>query len=100
MADTVTGKYLYFDSTNEVITQWVNIQLIMWVSSAARRIVDDNDFLLQDGEGTPIFGKRAEQEYHSFVHWYGPEGLTLHGIDIQTLDGGVVWIVLKDEIRT
>ena len=101
MADVVTGRFLYFDSTNEVITQLVRVQGIFWTSSeeSSRDIAADDDFLLLDAEGISVIGKRAEAVGDGLEVWFGLEGLPIKGLDVDVLDGGVVYIILKDDIK-
>ena len=102
MADTVTGRFLYFDSTNEVITQFVKMQSLYWVSNddTNRDIAAADVFLLKDADGNEVFGKVAEAAGDGLELDFGYQGFPIQGIDIETLDGGVVWIILKDEITS
>ena len=97
MANSLYGNPIYLDSTTGATKAgMVIIQAIIWVSSegAGLDIAIDDDFLLSDGNGNKIAGKRAKTAGDD-LHISFPNGFQANGITLTTMDGGVCYLYLK-----
>ena len=95
MANKLTGHVLYSDAAAALTTKQCRVIGIFWIADQTENkdIAADDDFLLSDGNGDRIIGKRASFIGDDLGVTYGP-GLPCKGVTITTMDGGVcyVWI--------
>jgi len=97
MANSLYTNPVYFDSTSGAsLTGKVVITAVVWVSDSGTNldIAADDDFLLSDGNGMKIIGKRAESAGDDlYIPFWG--GLPVNGVTLTTMDGGVCYVYLK-----
>ncbi len=95
MANSISGKVLYFDSTTGASVAGLHrIVGVFWTSDEGTNldIAADDDFLLIDSNSKVILGKRAEAAGDGLEVAFGFPGFPVDGITISKLDGGVCQI--------
>lgn len=87
----------YFDTTvGASITGIVKVIAIYWVSdqTSGKDIAADDDFLVSDGSGHRIIGKRAEDVGDDMGIVF-PQPFVTNGLVITTMDGGVCYVYVQ-----
>lgn len=95
MANNLVPNPKFVDTAATVFAtgERVHLRSIAWLSDQASGsdIAADDDFLLSDGGGNRIIGKRAEAVGDGLIFEF-PDGYIVNGLVVTTLDGGVVYI--------
>ena len=102
MGNLKTGKYLYFDTTTSAsVTGWHRILGVYWVSYTGTNldIAAADVFLLSDSNGLKIAAKMAEAVGDGLEISFPPPGRQVDGIVITTMDGGVCFVHLEDQVH-
>lgn len=87
----------YFDTTSgATLTGIVKVIAIYWVSDQTtdKDIAADDDFLVSDGNGHRIIGKRAEATGDDLGIVF-PQPFVSNGLVITTMDGGVCYVFVQ-----
>ena len=94
MANSLSTNPIFLDAVaSSEITGKVKIIGIVWASDegSGDDIAADDDFLITDSAAKRIIGKRASFAGDDLGISF-PGGLTVNGIKLTVLDGGVVYI--------
>ena len=102
MANKIDGDRWVFSATTtaeeeETLSGFYQLLGIFWTSdeSTGNDIAADDDFLLTDGDGLRIAGKRAESAGDDFGVVISYPGLPVKGIKVKKSDGGILTIWRK-----
>jgi len=89
--DTAMNPYYFDTTTGASVDKKMKIVAILWTSNSGGSldIAADDDFVLQDSNGSVIASKRAEAAGDGLELSFGFPGLWVDGISVTTMDGGV-----------
>lgn len=90
-----SGQVIYFTAADQETTTSFRVRAVLWTSNEGTNldIAADDDFLLENGDGTVIVGKRAEATGDGMEISFGDKGITVSGLKVEELDGGVVYVI-------
>ena len=88
------GNVIYFAAADQETTTKFRIRAVVWSSNEGSNldIAADDDFLLEDADGSVIVGKRAEPAGAGLTVYFGERGVVASGLKVEELDGGVVFV--------
>lgn len=91
------GGVIKFTAKDQVTTTPFLITAIAWVSDEGSNldIAADDDLLIADGSSTEIIYSRRAEAVGDNPILVIPDGISVNGISITTMDGGVVYIYGK-----
>ncbi len=89
------GNVIYFNAADQETGTSFRVRTVVWTSDEATNadIAADDDFLLEDEDGTRIVGKRAEAAGDGLEIHFGDKGVVSSGLKVEELDGGVVYVI-------
>lgn len=92
----MAGNVIYFAAADQEIAQPFSfrIRAVVWTSNQGSNldIAADDDMLLEDGDGNPVIGMRAEVADSTLQISFPGNGVVVNGLKAEDLDGGVLFV--------
>ena len=87
-------NYMQFTAADQETTTKFTIYTIVWTSCVADDIADNDTMVLEDGNGTVILDLAATAAGDKFII-HIPNGIRVHGLKAEILDGGYLYVYGK-----
>ena len=94
MSNILTTNPLVCDTAGVLLTGLVKPKALSWRSTEAKALVAANDLVLSKASGAVITGKRATFDGDGIEMQHFPDGFTVDGLTLTTIDGGILSIYL------